>query len=74
VEGIMTLEQIRIVQTQLQTQYQTLITTQVTDEKLSLLHAQALELRGALQLLNQLVVMETATLAAPPGATGPGIS
>lgn len=69
----MTLDFLRTVQTQLTEQYKGLVSTQVPDEKLTLLHCNGIEVRGALQLIAQLIQQEQTMLAAPPGAMGPGL-
>lgn len=68
----MTLDQLQQIEKQLQAQYATLLASPITDvSKITLMHCNAIEIRGALQLLGQLVLLEQQTLAAPPGATGP---
>ena len=67
----MKLEQLQQVQAQLQAQYTQRVTAPVDDAQIALMHCNAIELRGALQLLHQLILLETAELSAPPGATGP---
>ena len=68
----MKLDQLKQVQAQLQAQYKQRLEIPITDEaQLTLMHCNAIELRGALQLMAQLILMETAEASAPPGATGP---
>lgn len=61
------------VQATLQRQYVQLVGTPVPDDKLAQLHSSGIEIRGALQLIGQLITHEKTALAAPPGAMGPGI-
>ncbi len=68
----MKLEQLQQVHAQLLSQYQQRLTIPITDDaQLALMHCNAIELRGAIQLMNQLIALETAEASAPPGATGP---
>lgn len=68
----MKLEQLQQIQAQLQAQYKQRMEIPVTDEsQLTLVHCNAIELRGAIQLIAQIIQAETADLQAPPGATGP---
>lgn len=70
----MTLEQLQSVQAQLRAQYKQRLELPLADEsQLTLMHCNAIELRGALQLIAQLITQENVVLAAPPGATGPGL-
>lgn len=41
--------------------------------KPTLMHCNWIELSGAIQLIEQLIIQEKILLAAPPGATGPQI-
>ena len=68
----MKLEQLQQIHAQLQSQYKQRMVLPITDEsQLTLVHCNAIELRGAIQLMNQLIALETAEASAPPGATGP---
>lgn len=68
----MKLEQLQQVQAQLNAQYRQRLELPITDDaQLPLMHCNAIELRGAIQLVNQLIALETAEASAPPGATGP---
>lgn len=69
----MTLDRLKSIDTQLRAQYTALLSTAVPEEKAALSHCNAIELRGALQLLGQLMTLESIELAAPPGATGPSL-
>jgi hypothetical protein len=70
----LTLEQLQSIQAQLKAQYKQRLEMPLADEsQLALMHCNAIELRGALQLVAQLIIQENVVLAAPPGATGPGI-
>ena len=67
----MKLDQLQSILAQLNGQYASIVTTPVEPEKVTLMHCNAIELRGAIQLVNQLIALETAEASAPPGATGP---
>ena len=67
----MKLDQLQSILAQLNGQYASITTAQVEPEKVTLMHCNAIELRGAIQLVNQLIALETAEASAPPGATGP---
>lgn len=76
----MTLETLQGIQATLTEQYLA-ITSQHTsllvksgaEDRFLLFHANAILLRGALQLIAQLITQESSTSAAPPGAMGPDI-
>ncbi len=70
-EGSMTLETMQNVKKQLETQMQVLLTT--PPEKPVIMHTNAIELHGALQLITQLMQQEEIAIKAPPGATGPAL-
>ena len=67
----MKLEQLQQILVQLNGQYTAIATAHVEPDKITLQHCNAIEVRGAIQLVNQLIALETAELSAPPGATGP---
>ena len=67
----MKLDQLQQIHAQLLAQYKQRLEIPVEDAQLTLLHCNAIELRGAIQLVNQLIALETAEASAPPGATGP---
>ncbi len=67
----MTLAQLQIVQQQILAQYTAYVQTKVPDEKLALFYSDAIKLRGALEILAQLITQESVEASAPPGSTGP---
>jgi hypothetical protein len=67
----MTLETLQAVKAQLKLQYDQHLLNPPVDGKDVIKWTNAIELCGARQVLEQLILQETATLAAPPGATGP---
>jgi hypothetical protein len=69
----MTLDQFRQADAQLHAQLSQLMLGPVEPGKETLQHCNAIEIRGALQLLKQFIAIEEAERAAPPGATGPNL-
>ena len=68
----MTLAFLEMMLEQLNAQFKSVV-EQVNPEKPVVQHCNAIEVLGAIQVMKQLIQQEQATLAAPPGATGPVI-
>ena len=69
----MTLDELQTVQKQLDQQYQVHMANPPADGKDVVKHANAIEIKGAQQLIQQLIGLEMQKTLAPPGAMGPNL-
>lgn len=67
----MTLDKLNNIKGQLEGQLHALLSQ--PPDKPVLMHCNAIELHGAIQLMNQLIAEEQIELSAPPGSTGPSL-